>query len=368
MVTAPDGRPSRLRAWPSTRRIVLQAIALLVAAVGLYIVWPSLAEVFKSWPSLRDIDPFWFLIMGAAEAGSFICLWLLLRLVLHTKDWYLISTSQLTSNAMSRIVPGGAATAGGLQFTMLTNAGVEGSRAATGVTAATAITTATLLAMPVLSLPAVLGGVSVPRGLERAALLGVGAFVLLAAIGALAFLWDLPLHWAGRLTQRLRNAVMRRRPRLTDLDERLVHERDALRAVLGSRYWEAVLTAVGKQLLDFVALLVALVAVGATPKPSLVLLAYVVSAILGMVPITPGGLGFVEAGLVATLQAAGVPSGQAVVATLAYRLWSYWVPLLVGPGAWILYRRRFGRPARLVGEAPELPEPLPARAESTCGE
>jgi uncharacterized membrane protein YbhN (UPF0104 family) len=36
--------------------------------------------------------------------------------------------------------------------------------------------------------------------------------------------------------------------------------------------------------------------VGAHPRPSLVLLAYLSGAILGMVPITPGGLGFVEAG------------------------------------------------------------------------
>jgi len=60
-----------------------------------------------------------------------------------------------------------------------------------------------------------------------------------------------------------------------------------------------------------------------------------------MIPITPGGLGFVEAGLAATLTLAGVSAPDAVLATLAYRLVSYWMPLLVGPIAYALHRRRY---------------------------
>ena len=52
----------------------------------------------------------------------------------------------------------------------------------------------------------------------------------------------------------------------------------------------------------------------------MVLLAYVVAAFLGMIPITPGGLGFVEAGLVGTLSLAGIGTDQALLATLVYRL------------------------------------------------
>jgi uncharacterized protein (TIRG00374 family) len=62
-----------------------------------------------------------------------------------------------------------------------------------------------------------------------------------------------------------------------------------------------------------------------------------------MIPITPGGLGFVEAGLAATLTLAGVSSGDAVLATLAYRLVSYWLPLVLGPIAYRLHRRRYAK-------------------------
>ncbi len=112
--------------------------------------------------------------------------------------------------------------------------------------------------------------------------------------------------------------------------------------MLGRRWWEALPYAAGNWLLDYSALLAALAAAGARPRASLVLLAYVVAALLGMVPITPGGLGFVEVGLVATLGLAGVGAAEATLATLAYRLVSFWMPIPAGGVAYVLYRRRYG--------------------------
>ena len=74
--------------------------------------------------------------------------------------------------------------------------------------------------------------------------------------------------------------------------------------------------------------------------PLLVLLAYVAAATLSMIPITPGGLGFVEAGLAGVLTLAGASPDEAVLATLLYRLFSYWLPLPVGLGASIWFSRR----------------------------
>jgi len=76
----------------------------------------------------------------------------------------------------------------------------------------------------------------------------------------------------------------------------------------------------GNWLLDFFALLAALAAVGVPPRPALVLLAYVVAALLGMILFTPGCLGLVEAGLPRTLAMAGIGAGEASLATLAYRI------------------------------------------------
>ena len=115
-----------------------------------------------------------------------------------------------------------------------------------------------------------------------------------------------------------------------------------VRRTLG-RYWPGALAAAeGRWLFDFLTLLAALQAVDARPRLTLALLAYFAAQLLAQVPITPGGLGIVEAGMTGTLALAGVPAGAAAVAMLAYRMASYWLPLPVGAVAWVLHRRRFG--------------------------
>jgi hypothetical protein len=81
-----------------------------------------------------------------------------------------------------------------------------------------------------------------------------------------------------------------------------------------------------------------------------VLLAYTASMVLAMIPITPGGLGFVEAGLTGLLALAGVSGGDAVLAVLAYRLVSFWLPLPMGAVAAYLHRRRYR--GREIARAP----------------
>ncbi|MDQ1533997.1 MAG: putative heme transporter, partial [Actinomycetota bacterium] len=57
-------------------------------------------------------------------------------------------------------------------------------------------------------------------------------------------------------------------------------------------------------------------------------------------PLTPGGVGFVEAGLTGALPVAGASATAAVLATLVYRLFSYWLPLPAGAIASTLFARR----------------------------
>jgi uncharacterized membrane protein YbhN (UPF0104 family) len=53
----------------------------------------------------------------------------------------------------------------------------------------------------------------------------------------------------------------------------------------------------------------------------------------------------VEASLTGLLVLAEVNSSQAVLATLTYRIASYWVPLLAGPVAYGLFRIRYRKHA-----------------------
>ena len=139
--------------------------------------------------------------------------------------------------------------------------------------------------------------------------------------------------------------VTRGRRPLTGLDKRLLAERDTIRAVLGENWRQAAVLTAGRLGFDYGCLLAALRATGASPQPSVVLLAYAAAGIVALFPLTPGGLGIVEASLSGLLILAGVRGGYAVLATLAYRIASYWLPLLAGPPAYLLFRHRYGRPA-----------------------
>ncbi|HEU0024196.1 MAG TPA: flippase-like domain-containing protein [Thermoleophilaceae bacterium] len=328
----------------SAAAIVRRGLLLAVTGVSLYLLAPAILNVFGAWDQLDDVNPLWFVAMLLLQAASYGCMWAVQRLSLRTKHWGPVVTSQLASNAFGRVVPGGVAAAGAMQYTMLTRAGVPAGAAASGMTAASVLVFATLCALPVLAVPAVLGGAPVDPGLARAAAIGGAVFVLMFGLGALCFIFDRPLVLLGRGAQWARNRVLARREPLHNLPARLLRERDVVREVLGRKWWEALLAASGRWLFDYATLLAALNAVGAHPRPSLVLLAFFAAQLLGTLPLTPGGLGFVEAGLTGTLALAGVGAGRAVVATLAYRLVSFWLPIPAGGVAALLHRRLYDKP------------------------
>jgi uncharacterized protein (TIRG00374 family) len=328
---------------------VRRAVLLTITAVSLYLLAPALLEVFGSFPKLADLSPLWFAAMLLLQIGSYGCMWAVQRLALRTDAWGPVITSQLASNSFGRVVPGGVAAAGALQYAMLVNAGVPATRAASAMTSSSVLVFGILLALPVLALPAIIGGAPVDRGLENATLVGAALFALIVATGVVALATDRPLLMVGRAAQGVRNRVLRRREQLQGLPQRLLRERDQVRRTLGRRWWQALLFASGRWVLDYLTLLAALTAVGADPRPSLVLLAFCAAQLLGTLPLTPGGLGFVEAGLTGTLALAGVSGGKAVVSTLAYRLVSFWLPIPAGGVAAVMHRRRYGAPPK---EAP----------------
>jgi hypothetical protein len=333
------------------RSIAKRSVALLVAGITIYLVFPSLAAVFSSFPKLTSLDPIWFTLAFAFEVAHFVCTIGLQRIALGTQAWFSVSTSQLAGNSISLVVPGGAAVGAATQFRMLAKAGNDTTAAVGGLTVFSLLQIGGLLGLPIFVLPAILAGTPIARGLEYTALLGIVAFVLFAGFAAAVLVLDGPMRWIGHVVQVARNRFRRNATPMTDLPERLVRERNRIRNVLGRRWKAATLLSSGRLLLDYGCLLATIRATGAKPNPSLVLLAYAVAKLLALIPITPGGLGIVEAGLSGLLILAGVPGGDAVVATLAYRLISYWLPIFVGPFAYFAFRLRYGKPGDNSGGA-----------------
>jgi len=341
--TATVAREPNLKrdSWPWVRIILLA-----VTAVCLYVFAPSIAEVFEAWDRLGEVHPFAVGLVVLCETASFGCVWVLQRIALGTTQWYSVITSQLAGNAFSRITPGGGATGTALQARMLADAGIPAARAGAALTVQSVFITGAVAAMPVFALPAiVLGGIDVPGGLADGAWFGGGLFVAMLLIGGLLLASE---GWACRLGSAIEwvaNKFPRDTP-LTGLGERLIEERNQVRKTMGEQWPLALGAAVGRWAFEYFALLVTLYAIGAEPSPWLVLLAFVFASALGMIPLTPGGLGFVEAGLTGTLALAGVLPEEAVLATLVFRLVSFWLPMPIGAVAGFLFRRRSPKRAR----------------------
>jgi uncharacterized protein (TIRG00374 family) len=320
----------------------LRPVAFLaLGGIALYILLPSLLAVFGSWRSLSQLDWRFTALTLGCEAASFVCLWELDRIALRTRAWLPVIAAQLTGSAAGRVIPGGGATATAVSASVLRQTGIDTSQAAAAFVTSTLLQLATTFALPVLALPAIVGGTQVDRSLATAAYLGAAVFVLLLAAGAAVLGTDRPLALVGRVAQWLLNKTVRRHKPVTDLPQTLLAARDFVRTTLGGRWKAALLAAVGNTGFDYLALLAALRAVGATPRPALVLLAYTAAKVLALVPASPGGLGFVEAGLVGTLRLAAVPTGDALTATLLYRIVAFWLPIPAGGIAYVLFRRRY---------------------------
>ena len=303
---------------------------LVVTAVSLYLVFPKVVDVFASWRQITRFSVASLVTMAALQVATNACQWDLQRVALRARRWRPVIAAQLASNALSNIAPGGGPVGAALQYRLLAKAGMSGPATVSALTAVNLLIFAVVLGLPVLAIPGLLRG-AVNRSLLQAGVAAVVGFAVTAGVGALLLSTDRPLAWIGRVVQRIRNRLRRRKAEpLTDFPARLLRERDRILETLGPRWKRALLGAVGRWIFDYMTLLAALAAIGSHPRPSLVLLAFCGARALANIPVTPGGLGFVEAGLTAMLVLAGVSGGDAVVATFAYRLFSYWLPLPFG--------------------------------------
>ncbi|MEZ5340430.1 MAG: lysylphosphatidylglycerol synthase transmembrane domain-containing protein [Acidimicrobiales bacterium] len=331
----PDGT-AQIGAW------IKQGLFLALGMFAIYLFAPQLLAVVASAPELKSIRPRWIVAMVLLEVASFCCIWLVMKILMPRVSWFVAATSQLVSNAVSRVVPGAAASGGAAMFRMLSVSGVSASEAGGALAVMSILSTIALFTIPAIGILLALLGAPVPEAMWPVAAAGGVMFVLLLVLGTLAMVTDRPLQALGVGIDRVLRRLHGRFGIAESMGhDRLVQERDRLVSVVGSRWRQLLVVVASNWIFDYLALVAALYGVGANPRLSLVLLAYACAALAGMIPITPGGIGFVEATLYSLLVISGISGQRAVLAIAAYRLVSLLLPIIAGLPAWALYRRRF---------------------------
>jgi uncharacterized protein (TIRG00374 family) len=340
--TAPATEPAPLRGLDGATigRMARRGLPWILGGGIVYLLAPSILGVMAASSQLVDIDWWWLVALVVAQLVVLVLTWELQRLLIHDgpegrPSLALIASTQLVGNAVATATPLGGAAGTASQVRALAKRGVDPRRATAGILAFSLLQVASVGALAVVGPVMVIAGVSVPPTLAKTALLGCGALAVITLLLVLLLRTDRAADWIGAAVgmilpkQRKRTTVMLRRER-----------RHLRRALSGRGRAPKVLgVALARSIADYLCLLAAVAAVTDTPNPAMVLLAFVAAAVLRMLPLTPGGLGPVEAALIPLLAAASMTQSGAVLATLAYRMASLWLPLLFAvPAVWWLRR------------------------------
>lgn len=260
-------------------------------------------------------------------------------------------------SAIANSMPAGSALSAGFAFRQFRASGAKAATAATVMIASGVMSTLALCGLYLTGLLATLIG---PLTNSRLGLgLGLGVGVALAGAGF------------GRSRRHRTNPHLGRHlfgagvatdgwPRLSAALSRVREARDAARQV-PRRHWTLALAAAA---LSWLADLTCLVAVAWAFDLPLNLrelaLLYLGVQIVRQVPLTPGGVGLIEASLLAGLVAADAPNAAAAAAVVVYRLLSCWLIILIGAMTWVGVLRH-SRPADALPAA-DAPQPTPADA------
>jgi uncharacterized membrane protein YbhN (UPF0104 family) len=336
---APGSRVRRGRTWV---RVVTSVV--LTAAVVEYVVLPLLVRARSELAHVSGGTP-WLLalavLLEAASLASYT--WLTQSTVPapHRAAWRTQLSMDLTGFAASHTLPGGGTTASALRYRLMTARGIPRSEALS-----TAAVQATFSDLALLATYCLGVGLALPQ-LGDHPVYVIGAAVGMVLIGASGLgSWVLARSRPGsHLSPR---AEPLRSPRLRRWARQWRHLAGDVRDFLVDRERRnvALLFAFGNWVLDAATLWICLAAFGAVVQPGLLLTAYGAANLLGLLPLTPGGLGVVEGVLMPALVAFGVGGGAAVLGVLSWRVVQFWLPIPVGGVAYVGLRISDAREGR----------------------
>jgi uncharacterized protein (TIRG00374 family) len=284
---------------------------------------------------LDDVQPLWLVAGVVLEMLSIVAFARLTWTLLPPASRPSMPTAiriTLSTLGLSHVIPGGTAAGTSLGYKLITNAGASGPEAAFAIASqglgSAVVLNLVLWAGLIVSIPArgfdpLYGTAAILGGLLMAT---VGVAILMATRGEDRVI-GLSCRVAGRLPFVDADTVAGALRRVAEQLRTLMGQP---RVLLKASVWAAT-----NWILDMAALGVFLAAFGATVPIDGLVVAYGVAYVLAAIPITPGGLGVVEATLTALLVGFGVPRGEALVGVVAYRVANFWLPIPAGAAAYL---------------------------------
>ena len=320
---------------PAKRLVKLLLFALVV---HLFVI-PQIGGARKALSVLGSVNPYLLASALGFEIAAFLAYARLTQLLIPAEHRPHLGTTfgaVMASTGVNHVVPGGAAATAAVNYRLLGRAGVPnnelGFALGTQAIGSAVVLNVILWVALVVSIPvsgfhplyataAAVGAVLIGLFSAAVVLLLRGRDTLAGRVAALL----------GRFPRLEPEKVRRTMLRLSEQLDELRSDRERLGLVLAY--------AAANWLLDAAALWVAMSAFG--PRPSVIglLVAYGLANVMAAIPISPGGLGIIEAILIPTLVGFGSSRAQASIGVVVYRLVNFWMPIPAGALAYVVVDR-----------------------------
>lgn len=326
------------------RRVAGVVLSLAFVAIAFAFILPTIADYSAVGKRLGELSAFWLAVLSVATALNIATFPLPWMVVLPRLGFFGALRMTQASTALISVVPGGAPMGMAISFGMLRSRNITSRQAGLAVALTGLWNQLAILLFPLVALVVVTAQGSLPGPLEWAAAAGLVLALVLVAPIALALARPEALRRVGaRLRPRLERAaaLVRWRPRLAS-GPSLLSLREETLGLLRRRWFGLSAATLANLLTGYVMLDFCLRAVGITLAELSVaetFAAWSVGRVLGSLPLTPGGLGVVDLGLVGLLVGfAGGHDAQVVAGVLAYRFLSLVPTLVLGAVAGVTWK------------------------------
>lgn len=326
---------------------ILQGAVSVAIVVGIFVgVLPRFATYGDVWDTIEAMTGLEVATLVLVGAWNIVTYWFVLVAVLPGLRLREAAIVNQASTAVSNTLPAGGAIGVGVTYAMYTSWGFTTPEIALSALVSGVWNNFVKLGMPVLALAlvAIGGDATLQRTLAAAA--GLGALVAsIVAFGLVLKSERLARAIGARIGKIVnRVAALLRRGPLVDGGQAALDFRRRTIGLLERRWLRLTIATIVSHASLYAVLLITLRHVGVSDEDLgwiEVLVAFAIVRLISALPVTPGGLGIVEAGYTVALTAGvdAATNAQIVAAVLVFRAITYFLPIPIGALAYVFWRR-----------------------------
>jgi putative heme transporter len=348
--------------------------SLVLLVVILVEVVPKFASYSHAWAAMTHLNAWWWVaIAGVALVNQISGVWPYQAALPGLRFWDGFLEIE-TTGAIANTVPAGGAVAIGMTYKMFSSFSFSAVDISTAVIATGIWNFAAKLGLPVAAVTLLAITAHPTARVLDAAIAGVVAMVVAGVALWLLFRFGAGAHWLGRLADRVVNWVRHffGKPATDRIERSLSEFKSQTTHIVRRRAWPLTWTTLANQLVGFVLVLIIVRAVGVSAGQVsyiAVFTSFAIARLAGAIPITPGGLGTLDAAFISLMTAFGASSSRALAADLIWRLMVYLLPIIPGIVTYVIWLRRRNRsnPDRSYLEGAPLDTPPGAPSWSQVG-